>query len=78
MARNTITVASDIAVSSCSGSGPAYTVNYSSTVAAEQGQTLPATPVQIGDWVEVEKREAGGGGSSSVCLLYTSPSPRDS
>jgi hypothetical protein len=71
MARNTITIASDIAVSSCSGSGPTYTVNYSSTVAAEQGETLPATPVQIGDWVEVKKRVAGAGGSSAISSTYT-------
>jgi len=51
MARNTITVYASVAVSSCSGSGPTYTVNYGSSVAN----------VQVGDWVTVYKMEAGGG-----------------
>ena len=49
MARNTITIYSDIAVSSCSGTGPNYTVNYGASVAN----------VQIGDWVTAEHYTAG-------------------
>ena len=47
---NQITIASDVAVSSCSGSGPAYTVNYSGTD--------PVINVNVGDDVTVNKREA--------------------
>ena len=49
MARNTITIYSDIAVSSCSGTGPNYTVNYGASVAN----------VQIGDWVTAKHYTAG-------------------
>jgi hypothetical protein len=72
MARNIITVATDKAVSSCSGSGPTYTVNYSVEVTWQTDDSSPpAIPVQTGDWVEVEKRTAGAGGSSSVLSTYT-------
>jgi hypothetical protein len=54
MARNTVRIYTDVAVSSCSGSGPTYTVNYGSSVAN----------VQIGDVVTVYKMEAGGGAFS--------------
>ena len=50
MARNTVRIYTDVAVSSCSGSGPTYTVNYGSSVAN----------VQIGDVVTVYKMAAGG------------------
>ena len=49
MARNTITIYSSIAVSSCSGSGPTYTVNYISSVAN----------AQIGDWITAVHHTAG-------------------
>ena len=61
MARNTIRIYTNLAVSSCSGSGPAYTVNYGSSVAN----------VQVGDVVTVYKRAAGAGGSSTVVSTYT-------
>ena len=61
MARNTITILSDVALSSCAGSGPSYTANYGSSTAT----------VQIGDWVTVDKREAGAGGSSTILSTYT-------
>ena len=50
---NQITIASDVAVSSCSGSGPAYTVNYS--------EVDPVINVNVGDEVTIYKMEAGGG-----------------
>ena len=62
MARNTITALSDVAVSTCSGSGPTYTANYTGDA---------VTTVQVGDWVEVKKREAGDGGSSTILSTYT-------
>ena len=72
MARNTITVATDKAVSSCSGSGPTYTVNYSVEVTWQTDDSSPpAIPVQIGDWVTVNKREAGAGGDSAIDSVYT-------
>ena len=49
LSRNTITVVSNRAVNSCSGSGPTYTVNYGASVAT----------VQVGDWIEAAHREAG-------------------
>ena len=49
MARNTITIYTNIAVSSCSGSGPTYTVNYGTSVAN----------TQIGDWITAEHYTAG-------------------
>ena len=52
MARNTITIATDIAVSSCSGSGPTYTVNYAS-------YNLLTLGIQIGDWITALHYEAG-------------------
>jgi hypothetical protein len=60
MARNTITIYSDIAVSSCSGSGPSYTVNYGSSVAN----------AQIGDWITAVHREAGDSGGD-ILSNYT-------
>ena len=60
---NQITIASDVAVSSCSGSGPAYTVNYSGTD--------PVINVNVGDDVTVNKREAGAGGGSDILSVYT-------
>tara|TARA_Y100000310_G_C20107971_1_gene545772 strand:+ start:125 stop:496 length:372 start_codon:yes stop_codon:yes gene_type:complete len=60
---NQITIASDVAVSSCSGSGPAYTVNYSGTD--------PVINVNVGDDVTVNKRVAGAGGGSSITSVYT-------
>jgi hypothetical protein len=55
MARNTVRIYTNIAVSSCSGSGPAYTINYGSSVAN----------VQVGDIITVYKMEAGGGAYDS-------------
>jgi hypothetical protein len=49
MARNTITIYSNIAVSSCSGSGPFYTVNYGSSV----------VNAQVGDWITAVHHTAG-------------------
>ena len=60
---NQITIASDVAVSSCSGSGPAYTVNYSGSD--------PVINVNVGDEVTVNKREAGAGGGSDISSVYT-------
>ena len=51
MARNTITVYTNVALSSCAGSGPSYTTNYGSSVAN----------VQVGDHVTVYKMDAGNG-----------------
>jgi len=61
MARNTITIYSNISLSSCSGSGPTYTTSYGSSV----------VNVQVGDWVTVNKRVAGAGGSSTISSVYT-------
>ena len=61
MARQTITVYTDIALSSCSGSGPTYTANYGSSV----------VNVQVGDWITAYKRVAGAGGSSTIESTYT-------
>ncbi len=52
MARNTITIATDIDVSSCSGSGPTYTVNYAS-------YNLLTLGIKLGDWITAEHYEAG-------------------
>ena len=46
---------------SCSGSGPSYNLTYA---------TNP-TGVQVGDFVIVDKREAGEGGDSSILSTYT-------
>ena len=54
MARKTVRIYTNIAVSSCSGSGPAYTINYGSSVAN----------VQVGDIVTVYKMEVGAGAHS--------------
>ena len=54
MARNTVRIYTNIAVSSCSGSGPAYTINYGSSVAN----------VQVGDIVTVYKMAVGEGADS--------------
>ena len=59
MARNTITIYSSIAVSSCSGTGPFYTVNYGSSVAN----------VQVGDWITVLHYEAGD--DTTLLSTYT-------
>ena len=61
MARNTIVVATDVACGTCSGSGPSYTVAYTITLYA----------IQVGDWVKINKREAGAGGSSTITSVYT-------
>ena len=63
MARNTITIATDIAVSSCSGSGPNYTVNYSS-------YNLFTIGIQIGDWITAVHRAAGDSGGD-ILSTYT-------
>ena len=63
MDMDQVTIVSDVAVSSCSGSGPAYTVNYSGTD--------PVIKVSVGDEVTVNKREAGAGGSSDIIGVYT-------
>ena len=63
MARNTITIHTDIAVSSCSGSGPTYTVNYSS-------YNLFTIGIQIGDWITAVHREAGDDGGD-ILSTYT-------
>ena len=55
MARNTVTVATNKAVSSCSGSGPTYTVNYSSEVTWQHDDSSPpAIPVQVGGGIRTE------------------------
>jgi len=56
MARNTITILSNVALSSCAGSGPTYTANYGSSIAT----------VQIGDRITALKREAGDAGGDIV------------
>jgi hypothetical protein len=61
MARNTITVLSNIAVTNCSGSGPSYTVNYG---------TSATVLVQVGDWVTVEHRDAGDS-EGEIISTYT-------
>tara|TARA_R110000787_G_scaffold49634_4_gene118906 strand:+ start:2696 stop:3073 length:378 start_codon:yes stop_codon:yes gene_type:complete len=64
MARNTITIYSSVALSSCSGSGPTYTANYGSSVAN----------AQVGDHVTVYKMEPGGGahgGGGTDISTYT-------
>lgn len=63
MARNTVNIYDDVAVSSCSGSGPAYTINYGSSVAN----------VQVGDVVTVYKMSAGDGehDGSNEASTYT-------
>jgi len=62
MARNTITIATDIAVSSCSGSGPNYTVNYSS-------YNLFTIGIQIGDWITALHYTAGN--DTDLLSTYT-------
>ena len=59
MARNTITIYSSIAVSSCSGSGPSYTVNYGSSV----------TDALIGDTITAVHHTAGD--ASDILSTYT-------
>ena len=64
MARNTITIYSSVALSSCSGSGPTYTANYGSSVAN----------AQVGDHVTAYKMEPGGGahgGGGTDISTYT-------
>ena len=63
MDMDQVTIVSDVAVSSCSGSGPAYTVNYSG------GD--PVIKVSVGDEVTVNKRAVGAGGGSSILSVYT-------
>ena len=60
MARQQITVDTETPAT-CSGSGPNYTVTYA---------TDPTGP-QVGDFVIIEEREAGAGGSSSILSTYT-------
>jgi hypothetical protein len=65
MARQQITIATDIAVSSCDSSaiesgGPHYAVNYGASIAA----------VQVGDWVYIEHRQAGDSGGD-ILSNYT-------
>jgi hypothetical protein len=71
MARNTITVLSEIEVDTCSG-GPIWRVTYQEEVAEEGGQA-PTTPVQVGDWVTVYKMEEGTGvyGAGTLESTYT-------
>ena len=74
MARNTVEVVSDKAVSSCSGSGPSYTINYSAKVTWDPGDAgPPAIPVQVGDNVIVYKMAAGEGehDGSNEASTYT-------
>jgi hypothetical protein len=63
MARNTITIQTDIPVSSCSGSGPTYTVDYAS-------YNLFTLGIQIGDWITAVHREAGDDGGD-ILSTYT-------
>jgi hypothetical protein len=63
MARNTITIHTDIPVSSCSGSGPTYTANYAS-------YNLLTIGIQIGDWITAVHREAGDDGGD-ILSTYT-------
>jgi len=58
--RNHIVIHDNEAVSSCTGSGPNYDVTYTGTL----------SNAKVGQYVYVEKREAGGGGSSSVLSTY--------
>jgi len=60
MARQQITVDTETPAT-CSGSGPSYTLTYG---------TVP-TGVQVNDFVIVDQREAGAGGSSSILSIYT-------
>ena len=55
------TLIESISVSSVTGSGPSYTVTYSTT----------PTGAQTNDKVIVEKRDAGAGGASTVLSIYT-------
>ena len=64
MARNTITIATGIDISSCSGSGPTYTAEYSS-------YDLITLGIKVGDWITANKRVAGAGGSSTISSVYT-------
>ena len=63
MARNTITIQTDIPVSSCSGSGPTYTVDYAS-------YNLFTLGIQIGDWITAEHYEAGEPGTLTSTYTY--------
>ena len=58
--RNHIVIHNNAGVSSCSGSGPSYTITYDDEYAN----------AKVGHHVYVEKREAGGGGSSAVLSTY--------
>ena len=58
--RNHIVIHDNAAVSSCSGSGPSYTITYTGSLGN----------AEIGHYVYVEKRGAGDGGSSTVLSTY--------
>ena len=58
-AMNLVTIYAAVAVSSCSGSGPSYTVNYGSSV----------VNAQIGDWITAVHHTAGD--VSSILSTYT-------
>ena len=58
--RNHIVIHDNAGVSSCSGSGPSYTITYDDEYAN----------AKIGHYVYVEKRGAGDGGSSTVLSTY--------
>jgi hypothetical protein len=70
MARNTITIYASVDVSSCDADadgavgGPIYRISYS-------GSSTAVENVQVGDWVTVNKRVAGAGGSSTISSVYT-------
>ena len=68
MARNTVDVVSDKAVSSCSGSGPSYTVNYSAKVTWDPGDAgppaIPAYKMTAGDGAH------GDGGTDVSTYTY--------
>lgn len=55
------TIISSISVSSVTGSGPSYTVTYSSS----------PSNAKIGDKAIVEKRDAGAGTGSTILSTYT-------
>ena len=61
MAQSYIVIVDDATVSSVTGSGPSYTVDYLSNTTASR----------VGDKVIVEKREAGAGTGSTILSTYT-------
>jgi hypothetical protein len=61
MAQSYIVIVDDATVSSVTGSGPSYTVDYLSNTTASR----------VGDKVIVNKRAAGAGTGSTILSTYT-------